>query len=127
YTNRLPEFAADVLRARDEDKRQIFFAATKGGAEKAERLLKEFNVPFSTSVDGTASSEILITSGHLARGFAFEEIGLVAWSEWDLFEPPTSSGRAGGRRRKSEAFVTDLRDLKVGDLIVHVDHGVGRF
>src|SRR5213075_2966142 len=75
----------------------------------------------------TLSSDILITSGHLARGFSFDEINLIAWSEWDLFEPPTSSGRLGGRRRKSEAFVTDLRDLKVGDYIVHVDHGVGRF
>ncbi len=124
YTNRLPEFTTDVLRAREENRRQVFFAATKGGAEKAERLLKEFNVPISTDAFGT---EILIASGHLARGFSFDEINLIAWSEWDLFEPPTSSGRLGGRRRKSEAFVTDLRDLKVGDLIVHVDHGVGRF
>ncbi|HEV8432120.1 MAG TPA: transcription-repair coupling factor [Thermoanaerobaculia bacterium] len=124
YTNRLPEFTTDVLRARDENKRQVFFAATKGGAEKAERLLKEFNVPLSTEVFG---SEILIASGHLARGFSFDEINLIAWSEWDLFEPPTSSGRVGSRRRKSEAFITDLRDLKVGDLIVHVDHGIGRF
>ncbi|HEY2094784.1 MAG TPA: transcription-repair coupling factor [Thermoanaerobaculia bacterium] len=124
YTNRLPEFTADVQRARDDDKRQVFFAATKGGAEKAERLLKEFNVPLSTETFG---SDILVASGHLARGFSFDEINVIAWSEWDLFEPPTSSGRLGGRRRKSEAFVTDLRDLKVGDLIVHVDHGVGRF
>jgi transcription-repair coupling factor (superfamily II helicase) len=124
YTNRLPEFTADVQRARDDNKRQVFFAATKGGAEKAERLLKEFNVPLSTETFG---SDILIAPGHLARGFSFDEINVIAWSEWDLFEPPTSSGRLGGRRRKSEAFVTDLRDLKVGDLIVHVDHGVGRF
>src|SRR5213075_2743308 len=27
----------------------------------------------------------------------------------------------------ADAFATDLRDLKVGDYIVHVDHGVGRF
>ncbi|HEX3583635.1 MAG TPA: CarD family transcriptional regulator, partial [Thermoanaerobaculia bacterium] len=118
YTNRLPEFTSDVQRARDDNKHQVFFAATKGGIEKTERLLKEFNV---------APDVVTIASGHLARGFSFEEINLVAWSEWDLFEPPTSSGRLGSRRRKSEAFVTDLRDLKVGDLIVHVDHGVGRF
>ena len=42
---------------------------------------------------------------------------------------PTSSRRSGarpsgaGRRRK--AFLSDLRDLKVGDLVVHVDHGIG--
>ncbi|HEX7190793.1 MAG TPA: transcription-repair coupling factor, partial [Thermoanaerobaculia bacterium] len=118
YTNRLPEFTTDVLRGLQDHKHQVFFASTKGGVEKTERLLKEFNV---------APDVVAIASGHLARGFAFDEINLIAWSEWDLFEPPTSSGRLGSRRRKSEAFVTDLRDLKVGDLIVHVDHGVGRF
>jgi len=114
YTNRLPEFAGDVARS---EHTLYFFAATKGGAEKVERLLKEFDVPPAT---------VTITEGAMARGFAFDDIGITAYSEWDLFEPPTST-RIGGKRRASEAFVTDLRDLKVGDYIVHVDHGVGRF
>jgi transcription-repair coupling factor (superfamily II helicase) len=142
YTNRLPEFTTDVVHATNEAKRQLFFAATKGGAEKVERLLKEFSVPFavdsseprnpatpqpSHSATQPLSDELTITTGHLARGFTFDELSLVAWSEWDLFEPPTSTQLGARKRRKSEAFVTDLRDLKVGDLIVHVDHGVGRF
>jgi transcription-repair coupling factor (superfamily II helicase) len=122
YANRLPDFAGDVLKAQ---KRQIFFAATKGGVEKIERLLKEFNVPFANDAN-EPRDEIVVTSGHLARGFDFEEIGITAYSEWDLFEPPTST-RIGSKKRKADAFVTDLRDLKVGDYIVHVDHGVGRF
>jgi len=113
YANRLSEFAADVG---NEKREQIFFSATKGGVEKMERLLKEFDL----------TGALTITGGNLARGFVFEDLGIVAWSEWDLFEPPTST-RVGGRKRKSEAFVSDLRDLKAGDYIVHVDHGVGRF
>jgi transcription-repair coupling factor (superfamily II helicase) len=122
YANRLPDFAGHVLKA---ERRQIFFAATKGGVEKIERLLKEFNVPFANDAN-EPRDEIVVTSGHLARGFDFEEIGITAYSEWDLFEPPTST-RIGSKKRKADAFVTDLRDLKVGDYIVHVDHGVGRF
>ena len=113
YANRLSEFADDV---RKEEKEQFFFAARKGGVEKIERLLKEFEL----------AGALTITGGNLAKGFAFDEIGLLAYSEWDLFEPPTST-RVGGRKRKSEAFLSDLRDLKAGDYIVHVDHGVGRF
>ncbi|PYQ51702.1 MAG: transcription-repair coupling factor [Acidobacteria bacterium] len=112
YTNRLSEWAADVKKTRD--RRQIFFTATKGGHEKVERLLKEFEI------------RLEITPGALGRGFHFEDINLTAYSEWDLFEPPTST-RIGGKKRTADAFATDLRDLKVGDYIVHVDHGVGRF
>jgi transcription-repair coupling factor (superfamily II helicase) len=125
YTNRLPEFTGDVKRGHGEGRRQIFFAATKGGREKVERLLKEFEVPFAAASD-ELRAEIVIASGTLPRGFDFEELNLTVYSEWDLFEPPTST-RVGGKKRASEAFVTDLRDLKVGDYIVHVDHGVGRF
>ncbi|HXA16964.1 MAG TPA: transcription-repair coupling factor [Thermoanaerobaculia bacterium] len=125
YTNRLPEFTTDVKRGHGEGRRQIFFAATKGGREKVERLLKEFDVPFVAKSDAL-QAEIVIASGALPRGFDFEELNLTAYSEWDLFEPPTST-RVGGKKRASDAFVTDLRDLKVGDYIVHVDHGVGRF
>jgi len=125
YTNRLPEFTNDVKRGHESGRRQVFFAATKGGHEKVERLLKEFDVPFVASSD-ELEAEIVIASGSLPRGFDFEELNLTVYSEWDLFEPPTST-RVGGKKRASEAFVTDLRDLKVGDYIVHVDHGVGRF
>ena len=134
YTNRLPEFTNDVKRGHEKGRRQVFFAATKGGREKVERLLKEFDVVF---VDDTGEgagakgkselgSEIRLAAGALPRGFDFEELNLTIYSEWDLFEPPTST-RVGGKKRTTEAFVTDLRDLKVGDYIVHVDHGVGRF
>jgi transcription-repair coupling factor (superfamily II helicase) len=112
YSNRLTEFAADF---RANDREQLFFAATKGGHEKVERLFKEFELPAG-----------IITSGNLPRGFHFDEIDRTLWSEWDLFEPPTST-RIGGKKRAADTFVTDLRDLKVGDYIVHVDHGVGRF
>jgi transcription-repair coupling factor (superfamily II helicase) len=120
YNNRLSDFPADVKRSETE---QIFFTATKGGREKIERLLKEFDVAFSENAIG---SELTITPGSLAQGFVFADLGITAWSEWDLFEPPTST-RIGGKKRKSEAFVSDLRDLKTGDYIVHVDHGVGRY
>jgi len=120
YNNRLSDFPADVLRSEHE---QLFFTATKGGREKIERLLKEFDVPFA---ENRLGGELAVTPGNLARGFVFDDLGLIAYSEWDLFEPPTST-RVGSRKKKSDAFVSDLRDLKAGDYIVHVDHGVGRF
>ena len=42
---------------------------------------------------------------------------------------PTSSRRSAARpsggASATKAFLSDLRDLKVGDLVVHVDHGIG--
>src|SRR5208282_2807044 len=45
----------------------------------------------------------------------------------DLFEtqaPPSQRSRA---RPKTASFFSDLSDLKPGDFVVHVDHGIGQF
>ncbi|MHB0971105.1 MAG: transcription-repair coupling factor [Thermoanaerobaculia bacterium] len=125
FVNRLSELPAELAAGRASGNRQVLFVATKGGREKVERLFREFSIPY---VDGGTRLEddIVIAGGSIAAGFDFPDAAISVLSEWDLFEPPTST-RLGGRRRSAEAFVTDLRDLKPGDYIVHVDHGVGRF
>ena len=35
--------------------------------------------------------------------------------------------RAPRKRRKAENFLTETQSLSPGDLVVHVDHGIGRF
>jgi transcription-repair coupling factor (superfamily II helicase) len=125
YTNRLSEFTGELTEGHNSGRRQLFFAATNGGREKVQRLLGEFGVPYADDAD-KLKSELVITSGNLASGFEFAELNLSVYSEWDLFEPPAAT-RVGPRKKSSDAFLTDLRDLKVGDYIVHVDHGVARF
>ena len=64
-------------------------------------------------------------SGALSRGFRLPDAGLQIYAEADVFE---EERRAPERRRSAtKAFLSDLRDLKVGDLVVHVDHGIGMF
>ncbi len=52
--------------------------------------------------------------------------GCLVLTDRELFgpEPPPPPPR---RRRGGEAFLSDLRDLGEGDLVVHVDHGIGRY
>ena len=126
WVNRLGELARDLGAGKAQGRRQVLFAATKGGREKVERLLREFDVPFIDQGEELAD-DLVIARGDLARGFEIEEIGLTVLSEWDLFEPPASTRAQARRRKTTESFAADLRDLKAGDYIVHVDHGIGRF
>ena len=50
---------------------------------------------------------------------------LLLFAETDLFE---EERRVHERRRSAtRTFLSDFRDLKIGDLVVHVDNGIGRF
>ena len=58
--------------------------------QKVERLFKEFDVPFADD-PVTLGSGVVVSRGNLAQGFAFDDVALDVISEWDLFEPPTST------------------------------------
>ena len=55
----------------------------------------------------------------------FETPGLTVISEQDVLGDRLI--RAPKRKRKAENFLTEATAISPGDLIVHVDHGIGRF
>jgi transcription-repair coupling factor (superfamily II helicase) len=68
---------------------------------------------------------VLIAVGTLSRGFRLPDAALQLYAETDIFD---EERRATERRRSvASTFLSNLRDLKVGDLVVHVDHGIGEF
>jgi transcription-repair coupling factor (superfamily II helicase) len=83
----------------------------------------------------------VVTVGRLSGGFELPEAALVVHVERDLFDEASDAAverrapgtaerqKAKGKRQKSKtaAFLSDFRDLKVGDYVVHVDHGIARF
>jgi transcription-repair coupling factor (superfamily II helicase) len=125
YVNRLSELAGDLRDGRKKGFRTLLFTATRGGREKVERLLREFEIPFVDEPE-RLGDDPGVSEGSLPSGFQIESMSLEVLSEWDLFDPPAST-RRGVRRKNREAFLTDLRDLKAGDYIVHAEHGIGRF
>ena len=44
-----------------------------------------------------------------------------------VFSAGRAAARPGGRRLKAENFIAEVSSLSVGDLVVHVDHGIARF
>ncbi|MCM2317146.1 MAG: transcription-repair coupling factor [Thermoanaerobaculia bacterium] len=125
FVNRLGELAPELEKAREAGYRAVLFITTRGGREKAERLLREFSIPYEDNPPSPGEA-LAVTGGTLPSGFMFEPAKIAILSEWDLFDPPTHR-KTAPKRRTSDAFLSDLRDLKVGDFVVHVDHGVGMF
>nr|MBP7377781.1 transcription-repair coupling factor [Pyrinomonadaceae bacterium] len=97
---------------------------THGMAERIEEILREYDAPL-------LSESIVI--GDLSSGFELPEFDLILFTENDIFGETTQAERRlatpKGQRTKSKlgAFISDFRDLKQGDYVVHVDHGIGRF
>jgi transcription-repair coupling factor (superfamily II helicase) len=124
---RVADWVAEIRRLREAGDTTLFVADTPGRAERTIELLKEYDV-FAVPVERAEDARyaaVLVAVGCLSRGFRLPDAGLQIYSEPDVFD---EERRAPERRRSvTKAFLSDLRDLKAGDLVVHVDHGIGVF
>jgi transcription-repair coupling factor (superfamily II helicase) len=67
--------------------------------------------------------QLLVTLGRLRNGFAIDETGFVVASDQEIFK--RYSHRRPRKKFRGGAPVAHFTDLRVGDYVVHVDHGVG--
>jgi transcription-repair coupling factor (superfamily II helicase) len=127
YHGRLGGWAEDIRAARGRGETVVFVAATPGRAERTIELLADYEIRARSirEADDLETAGVLVATGRLSKGVHIPSAGLVLFAETDVFE---EERRAYERRRSSnKTFLSDFRDLKVGDLVVHVDNGIGRF
>ena len=127
FNGRVQDWAAEIRRGRERGDTVLFIANTAGRAERTIEVLADYDifaVPIERAEDANRTG-VLVGTGYLSRGFRLPEAGLQLWAETDVFE---EDRKVHERRRSATAtFLSDFRDLKVGDLVVHVDHGIGVF
>ncbi len=119
-----PTYAGDVRRLADDLRgtatTTVVLLGNTGRADRLADVLRE---------DGVAvgeGSRVLTRVGVLSRGFELPEASLTVLADGDVF-PEEVHLHARGRRRGLRSFLSDFRDLKTGDLVVHEEHGIGRF
>ena len=149
YHGRLASLAADLISARENGTTTLFVMPSLGVAERVAEILAEYEIDaqlsFACETSAAADSpagQTIVTVGRLSGGFEMVGARLLTHIEADLFDEagaqalerraPGAEGsrqKADGRRKKSKtaAFLSDFRDLKPGDYVVHIDHGIARF
>jgi transcription-repair coupling factor (superfamily II helicase) len=127
FRGRVGDWIADIRQARERGDAVLFVADSAGRAERTVEILRDYDivaVPVEDA-DGAHAAAVLIAVGTLSRGFRLAEAALQVYAETDVFEEERRPSEK--RRSLAQTFLSDLRDLKVGDLVVHVDHGIGEF
>ncbi len=116
YAGDLRALSADLARQKGTT---VLFLGTAGRAERLRDVLRE---------DGLAvgpGTGIDLRVGVLGAGFEIPEKALTVLADGDLYPEEVHLHR--GRGSRARTFLSDFRDLKIGDLVVHQDHGIGRF
>lgn len=72
---------------------------------------------------------VSFTPIHLAlrQGFSDESMKIMAYTDHQIFDRYYKYKLNKGYSRSQAITLKDLRDLKAGDFITHIDHGVGKY
>jgi len=118
----------DHINAVRHDNQVILASYSEGARERLQGLMADEGLTSTNLIkdyrdvpDGTGG--VLLAVWALEHGFVAK--GLTVISEQDVLGDRLI--RAPKRKRRAENFLTETQSLSPGDLIVHVDHGVGRY
>ncbi|ATQ77450.1 transcription-repair coupling factor [Massilia violaceinigra] len=125
-----------LLENDKRDKRVMICAESNGRRETLQQYFNEYNLAL-VPVEGFAGfvqsdAKLALGVAPLQAGFELSELGtgnLIFITETELY---AGSGRRAGKKKQEgvtqvESMVRDLSELKIGDPVVHINHGIGRY
>lgn len=126
YNNNFSLLAKDITRLKRQQYRVLLVSASETRGRRLCEDLRDFEIP--AFYDGNMERELLpgevmVTRGNLRRGFEYPALQFVVVTESDIF------GAKKKKKRKvkqySGAAIHSFNDLKIGDYVVHENHGLG--
>ena len=134
--------AEEVHRLTKESKHVVFVAPSTGELERLAGIFSEYNLPYRMGSRVRPGSENLIeetarftdaqtatlVKGYVPDGVLLPEANLALFGARDLFdESDTVVTHSTRRRARTSPFLSDFRDLQVGDYVVHLEHGIAQY
>ena len=108
---------------------KVIATYSTGSRERLQGLFNDYGVKETTAIETVKQlythekSSIKMAVIPLEKGFRFQDMCLV--TEQDILGDRLM--RTQQKRRRSDDFLTEISALEMGDLVVHVDHGIGRY
>jgi len=121
---------AQIRKYQEKGLRVITTARTTTQAERTLDILRyhglhtEITERGFVEVSALGRSTVWVMLGQLSKGFVSDEDGLAIITDTDIFG--TKIARRQTEAQPLEAF-TDFSQIEEGDIIIHKDHGIGRY
>ncbi|MGB2906885.1 MAG: transcription-repair coupling factor [Candidatus Aminicenantaceae bacterium] len=126
FNNKIPFFLDFLKKKQEERERCALFLSGEAVRRKFAGLLAQHQIRHLVTDDPLLplkDESVALLQGRMSRGFGYPSQKLLFFSERDVF----TEERVLISRPRIKPFVSDFRDLQVGDHIVHTDYGIGVF
>ena len=138
----IPALTEQLKNLMKAETRIVLAAPHQGDVERLATVLRDYEVPYRLGSRAPRPGETLLDEGSylggdlrvptivrspLAAGVVFGESNLIVFGANDLSDEADVAARPEPKRSKTAAFVSDFRDLGIGDYVVHVEHGIAQY
>lgn len=126
FQRQMDMLAAEVHNWLAAEERVLIVVGDKTKAESLREFFARHRLPSTLAAEGEAvvPQLVSIVQGTLLNGFELPAARLVLITEKDIF------GRQKKKlltRKEQGEKISHFRDIKVGDYVVHVNHGIGKY
>lgn len=127
--NVMDEVVGTIKRAQADQKKVVIATYSEGSRDRLKIMFKDAgfdrikNCHSQNDIQKIRKDELGMAILALENGFTADDLLVI--SEQDILGDRLA--RKTKKRKKADNFLTEVSSLNAGDLVVHVDHGVGRF
>ncbi|MEG2145615.1 MAG: CarD family transcriptional regulator, partial [Lachnospiraceae bacterium] len=125
YNNSFDTLVKDLKRLKRSGYRVVLLSGSRSRAKRLAEDLRDYNLSSFYSEDMNREvkpGEIMAAYGHVAEGYEYPMIKFIVISETDIFGKEK-------RKKKRKIYegqkIQSFSELKVGDYVVHENHGLG--
>jgi transcription-repair coupling factor (superfamily II helicase) len=139
----IPALTEQLKSLMATETRIVLAGPHQGDVERLATVLREYEVPYrlgsrsprpsgdtvleeASYLAGDLRVPVIVRSP-LASGVVFADANLIVFGANDLSDEADVGARPVPKRSKTAAFVSDFRDLGIGDYVVHVEHGIAQY
>jgi transcription-repair coupling factor (superfamily II helicase) len=138
----IPALTEQLKRLMETETRIVLAAPNQGDVERMATVLREYQIPYRLGSRAAHAGETILEEASfmagdlrvpvivrtpIAAGVSFGDANLILFGANDLSDEADVAARPEPKRSKTAAFVSDFRDLGIGDYVVHVEHGIAQY
>ncbi|MCY0887843.1 MAG: transcription-repair coupling factor [Alicyclobacillaceae bacterium] len=105
----------------------VFVAPTDERAERMERVLEDYRIPTVRQSHFQIGDMPQILIGDISAGFELPSFHLVVVTDQEVFGNQRPKARRARLEMTDAERIKSYQDLKPGDYVVHVHHGIGKY
>jgi transcription-repair coupling factor (superfamily II helicase) len=138
----IPALTEQIKNLMQTESRIVLAVPHQGDVERLATVMRDYQIPYRLGSRAAHPGETIfeeasymagdlrvpvIVRSPLASGVSFPAANLIVFGANDLNDEADVAARPAAKKSKTAAFVSDFRDLTIGDYVVHVEHGIAQY